>query len=549
MALGFTMLTGCGTTPLRGQTPAPTADENKIEVVDTPQTPVQDSLQHEREVRKILIEDAQKRFMELAPKARTGYSAQLDSLEVHMRHYLKNDTTRHNNIIVLDPTQADVAIALGMPVMVSVLAEVIKDTPQDQLKPDAPPVPFDEAFRASRNMAASYRSAAGIRSYTQNPSAYANHTEDAPRPCLIVPVSDHAIPFTIKGMSFDQKTEFGNTHEGWHCLDSKYSLNKAQMTALDSVDIRDFKAVLAMPDAIGAVSQIQSAEMLADVAGLGDMIRRGHGSDIIDATINWRTENTPFDFAHYSVPALKALKAHIEKTGLEAFRAQSFETARDLYIRLTDENRLTPTRLTTALQYLTGDDAQRTALDTAALTDGETKLALEYARHMKPDPLDDLIRGLGMNMPRVDTVLQQKLKDWDFVGTLENAAIKAGGAITPASLIEAYGTVQDSLRTDMVRGVNEVENREKMTLMKTFFTAYVTGVDYVAANAKHGIDIEVAAKDILAAGRAARQNQLPGHLPGNVIEFKPLPVQDVQKAPPAGQKLSNCGCGIARKPG
>lgn len=543
MALGFTMLAGCSTTPLRGQTPI--ADENKIEAVDTPQTPAQDSLLYAREIRRILLDDARQRFMELAPKARTGYSDQLDSLEVHMRHYLKNDTTRHNNIIVLDPTQADVAIALGIPVMVSTLAEILKETPEDQLKPDVPPVPFDEVSRASRNMAASYRSAVGIRSYTQNPSAYANHTEPTPRPCLIVPVSDHAIPFTIRGMSFDQKTEFGNTHEGWHCLDSKYSLNQEQMTILGSLDIHDFRSVLAMPDAIGAVSQIHSMEMLADVAGLGDMIRRGHGMEIIDATINWRTENTPFDFGHYSVPALKALKAHIEQTGLEAFRAQSFETSRDLYIRLTDDSRLTPARLTTALQYLTGDEAQRATLDTAALTDSETKLALEYARHMKPDPLDDLISGLGMNMPRVDTILQQKLKDWDFVSTLENAAIKAGGAITPASLIEAYGTVQDSLRRDMVQGVNEVENREKMTLMKTFFTRYVSSVDYVAANAEYGIDIEVAAKDILAAGRAADQNQLPD----NVIEFKPLPVPDVQKTPPAGQKLSNCGCGVTRKPG
>lgn len=542
MALGFTMLTGCSTTPLRGQTPI--ADETKIEVVDTPQTPAQDSLQHAREVRRILLDDARNRFMELAPKARTGYSDQLDSLETHMRHYLKNDTTRHNSIIVLDPTQTDVAIALGMPVMLSVMAEVLQETPQDQLKPNAPPVPFNEVLKASRNMAASYRSAAGIHSYTQNPSAYPNQTENTPRPCLIVPVSDHAIPFTIKGMTFDQKTEFGNTHEGWHCLDSRYKLNDAQITALDSVNIRDFKSVLATPNAVDAVSQIHSMEMLADVAGLGDMIRRGHSIDIIDASINWRTENTPFDFTHYSAPALKALKAHIEKTGLDAFRAQSFENARDLYIRLTDESRLTPARLTTALQYLTGDDAQRATLDTAALTDSETKLALEYARHMKPDPMDDLIRSLDLPA-RTDPVLRQKLRDWDFIGTLENAALKAGGAITPASLIEAYGTVQDSLRKDMVRGVNEIENREKMTLMKTFFTDYVTGVDYVAANAKHGIDIEVAAKDILAAGRAAG----PKHLPGNVIELKPLPAPEVRNKAPAGQKLSNCGCGVTRKPG
>ncbi len=556
VALGMTMLTSCGTSPMRAQAPVADQPREKIEAVDTPRHAVntndtppiaqQDSIEHAAEVRRILLNDARKRFTELAGSARTDYSAQLDSLEQHMRHYLQQDTSRHNNIIVLDPIQTDVAIALGLPGMLAVLADVIKETPADQIKPDAPPVPFGIIVSAADNMSDPYRSQAGIVSYTQTASAFPNQSEAASRPCLIVPLSDHALPFSIKGLTFDQKTEFGNTHEGWHCLDNKYRLTEAQMAVLDTVSLRDFATVKTQPDAIAAASSLHAMEMLADVASIGDMIRRGHDPKIIDAVIGWRTENTPFDFMHYSVPALKALKTHIADTGLDAFRATTHNDARTLYIRLTDENMLTPTRLATALEYLTGDSMTRARLQVESADNAETRRALAYARIMTPNPIGDLMRSFGRALTPADTTLQNKLKDWDFVATLENEAMAVGGAITPASVIEAYGNVQDSLRR-AITPENEIEQREKMTLMKTLFINYVSKVDYVVANTRHGVDIEEAAKDILARGRAAAL--LPQQ---NTIEFHPqhmTPPANTNAAPQKAQKLSACGCGVVRKPG
>lgn len=565
LALGATMFTGCGHAPLRAQDPvAPDEGREKIEAVETPRRSItasdtlpaaaQDSLEHAAEVRRILLTDARSRFAELSGSARTDYSAQLDSLEQHLRDYLKQDTSRHNNIIVLDPVQTDVAIALGLPVEIAVIADLLKETPPSQINPDTPPVPFGVITHAADNMSDPYRSRAGIISYTQTPSAFPNQNENGSRPCLIVPMSDHALPFTIKGLTFDQKTEYGNTHEGWHCLDNKYRLTDAQMAVLDTVNLKDFTAVKANPDAIAAGSSIHAMEMLADVASIGDMIRRGHDAKIIDAVIHWRTDNTPFDFLHYSVPALQALKTHIADTGLEAFRATTHNEARALYLRLTDENMLTPARFATALEYLTGDAATRVRLQIESAGNDDIRRGVAYAKIMTPDPMSDLIRSFGRAMAPADTALVNNLQAWDFVATLENEAVAVGGAITPASVIEAYGNVQDNLRR-AITPENEVEQREKMTLMKTFFINYLRKVDYVEANARHGVDIEDAAKDILAKGRAVAE------LPPNVIRITPqvqppqvnpataVPAANINAAPAKAQKISACGCGVARKPG
>lgn len=564
VALGVTMLTSCGHAPLRAQAPVDDQPREKIEAVETPRisaiagnTPpvtAQDSLKHADEVRRILLADARKRFAELSTSARTDYSAQLDSLERHMRDYLQQDTSRHNNVIVLDPIQTDVAIALGLPVEIAVMADVMKETPAAQIRHDAPPVPFGVITSAADNMSDFYLSKAGVISYTQTASAFPNQSEPESRPCVIVPMSDHALPFTIPGLTFDQKTEFGNTHEGWHCLDNKYRLTAAQMAVLDTVDIKDFTALKGQPDAIAAASSIHAMETLADVASIGDMVRRGHDPKIIDAVIRWRTGNTPSDYLHYSVPALKALKTHIAETGLDAFRATTHDDARGLYIRLTDENILTPSRLATALDYVTGDSTTRARLQVESIENAETRIAVAYAKIMTPDPVGSLVRSFGRVMTPPDTALQAKLKTWDFFSVLEKEAVAVGGAITPASVIEAYGNVQDSLRR-AITPENEVEQREKMTLMKSFFINYVRKIDYVEANARHGIDIEVAAKEILTRGRTMSPES------SNVIELRPqqvtppapqdgmAPAANINAAPAKAQKISACGCGVTRKPG
>src|SRR5690606_16642195 len=162
----------------------------------------QDSLRAEV-IRRKLIQHAQENFPDLLPQARTGYSRELDSLEHQLRRYLRqNDTTLHNVIIVLDPNRLDAAVALGVPADLAVAVEVLAESRAADI---------GQAINAAQNMAMPYTSPSGIRTYTQNPSAYPNLEGHAPRPCLIVPISDHAAPFSIPGMTYAQKTVFANT--------------------------------------------------------------------------------------------------------------------------------------------------------------------------------------------------------------------------------------------------------------------------------------------------------------------------------------------------
>ncbi len=543
LVLSFTLMAGCTTTALRGQTPtsSPVDTGNRIEVVTSPPktqealVQEQDSLRR-MEVRRILLAEARSRYKSLLPMAETGYSQELDSLETHLRQYLKTrDTSRHNTIVVLDPTHTDVAIALGIPLAAAVMADVYTDTSERV-------VPFDVIMRAASHMADSYTSAVGINTYTQTASAYPNKAGEEARPCLIVPMSDHAVPFTIPGMTYSQKTEFGNTHEGWHCLDSRYSLTDAHYATLDTLDIRDFKALATSPTGISAVSQLNGAETLADVAALGDMIRQGHSTAVLDATMNWRTANTPHDYVHYSVPALTALKTHIDSVGVENFRKLSHDDARALYLDITDKERLTTTRLTTALAYLNGTEESRAALVEEAKTNTETAKALVFGKGMTPDPLQDLIDSFTSTARPVDTALRTKLRAWDVVGTLEKKAIEQGGMITPETIIRAYGAVQDSLRIDMVNGGNEYENREKMTLTKAVFIRYVQIIDYVDANERHGVNIEESAAELLRAGREAiRVSEA-----AKTLQIIPLPA-NTNAAPEKPQRVAGCGCGVKSK--
>jgi len=539
LTLSFTLLASCGTTTLRGQTPstAPVETGNRIEVTITPQTSAQEQDSLRRiEVRRILLAEARSRYKELMPMAETGYSQELDSLETHLRQYLKaRDTSRHNTIVVLDPTHTDVAIALGIPLPAAVMADIYKDAPERVL-------PFDVIMRAADHMADPYVSGVGISTYTQTPSAYPNKADEAARPCLIVPMSDHAVPFSIPGMTYRQKTEFGNTHEGWHCLDSRYSLSDAQYTALDTLEIRDFKALATSPVGISAVSQLNGAETLADVAALGDMVRQGHGTAVIDAAINWRKANMPNDYVHYSVPALNALKEHIDSVGLDTFRKTSHDTARALYLDITDKERLTATRLTTALAYQNGSVENRAALIEAAKTDTETAKALAFARNMTPDPMLDLINSITTAMRPIDVNMGAKLREWDVIGTLEKKAIEQGGMITPETITRAYGAVQDSLRTDMLNGGNEYENREKMVFTRALFTRYVQMIDYVDANERHGVDIEKSAADLLRAGREA----LRVSEAAKTLQIIPLPAS-TRVGPEKPQRVAGCGCGVKSK--
>lgn len=501
--LGAALISGCATT-LEGQGPAQAATPPMQDTVTTvqqtpPQNPADTLSAEERryraEVHRILLRDAQTRYPELSETAQTGYSSQLKVLQDSLTSYLNRaDTTMHNAIVILDPSKVDVAVALGVPVRRAIEQAATRDgrtLPDDMMRSAAP------------NATMPHKSELGMPTYTQNPSAYPNMTEPEARPCLIIPVSDHALPFDVPGLTKAQKVEFTNTHEGWHCLDNRYRMTQAQMDALNENNPRNMRALLDSPDLATAVSVIHHKEALADIAAAGDMIRRGHDPALIDHMIKWRQNEVGHDYLHYSVPGLNLLKTRIAEMGTEALLQMAQPEARNLYFEINDATALKPAQITAMADYLLADAEGRTARRAAAPAGSDAAAGIAQALEiLKPTMPQRMLRDLIAAFVPPDGVLIEKLKEWDPLQELQTGAIERHGKITPETLIRAYGALQNELHGQL-HGEDDKLAREKMTILKGIFTRYVRAVDYVSVNQKYGVDIEVAERERLEHGRAA----------------------------------------------
>jgi hypothetical protein len=542
--LGAALISGCATT-LDGQSTAQAATPPMQDTVTTvqqapqaqAQTPADtlsaEEIRYRSEVRRILLRDAQERYPELSEAAQTGYSSQLKILQDSLTSYLNRaDTTMHNAIVVLDPSKVDVAVALGMPVRRAIEQAATRNgrtLPDDMMKSAAP------------NAAMPYESELGMPTYTQNPSAYPNMTEPEARPCLIIPVSDHALPFDVPGMTKAQKIEFTNTHEGWHCLDNRYRMTQTQMDALNESNPRNMRALIDKPDLATAASVIHHKEALADIAAAGDMIRRGHDPVLVDHMIKWRQNEVGHDYMHYSVQGLNLLKTRIAEMGIDAFLQMAQSEARDLYFEINDATALKPAQITAMADYLLADAEGRTARREAAEAGSDAAAGIAQALEMlKPAMPQQLLRDLIAAFVPPDSVLIEKLKEWDPVIELQTRTIEQHGKITPETLIRTYGVMQNELHSQL-HGNDDKLAREKMTIIKGIFTRFVRGVDYVGINQKYGVDIEAAERDLLERGRAAEPEifvgpRMPAPTGPRTAEIPASGSKPLNAATPA------CGC-------
>src|SRR6218665_2338020 len=271
--LGVALISGCATT-LEGTSPAKAAApatgtttlvQNQNVMGVAPAKPAEMSEQEtarRAEIRSILIVDAQMRYPELAEKGTNAYSQELKTLQTQLTEYLqRGDTAMHNAIVILDPAKIDVAVAIGVPLALVIQHEASK---YGKLADGS------MANTAAPNAAKTFRAESGVTTYTQNPSAYPNMDNAAAQPCLIIPASDHAYPFTIPGFTHAQKIEFTNTQEGGQCRDSRYRMTTEQMEALQKGSPNDAAQLAPNPNLLIAAAVIHHKETVADVAALGD---------------------------------------------------------------------------------------------------------------------------------------------------------------------------------------------------------------------------------------------------------------------------------------
>ncbi|HYD17291.1 MAG TPA: hypothetical protein VEF76_02290 [Patescibacteria group bacterium] len=515
-AIGVSLVTaGCTTNP-KPETrptvtdtvpsnPAPTApdppqSEPAVQVMELEETvilPAREEARRER-VRSLLLEQARREVLKLAGASGGSYGQELSGLQRNLTAYLRrHGTTMHDRVVVLDPAKFEVSLALGYPVPQAV-----------QLLLTAQRAPTDAATIESitSHISVPYTNRFGTATVSQSPMAWMNMQREAPQACVIVPSSDHAVVTgNITGLTGPQQIEFTNRHEGWHCKDSKYNLRHLSRAEVEGLPANLTSALLATNAVAAEVYAVTyRKEALADAGAVGDMIRGGrYGIELIDVISGWRNRS-PQDTPHLSTPVLLGLKQRIMEMGLDAFRRLDDKAAEALYIDVTDTFGMTARSLRLNLQLDSGTPEQRRQIADAAATDNDAARAVLLYRFYKnvaavtpPPPLS-----------AQEQALAGQLRAYNAAQLLEDKAFALGGKITPQTMVAAYGVLQEELRAHTRREPANPLYPAQATKLQESFLWRVQGMDYVAANARRGVDI-VAVEPVLRSLHPALSSPAP----------------------------------------
>lgn len=424
-----------------------------------------------------LMDDAQKRYAEMMRLGETPYAAELKALEAGMNENIRQfgASRGHTRGVVLDPYHFDTGMALGF---------TERETVQKMLDhkgiTEIDDREFDDVVaRMGRTTTSLY----GFLTQTQEASAHDDGTANA---CMLIPTSDHGLLYPIPGMTMREQVDFINAHETRHCLNTKFTQTWEANEEVNAARVNGEWDLLVQNDRVLQLySGLIKAETYSDVAGAADRIRAGDGLHIIDALRQRRGEIIE-DTNHLSVFALDALKAHIEKVGLENFRKMPQADAEKLYNDITDNHGVSPKMLHTVYSWYV-DEKNPGALREAAKTDPEVARGIEMLKYFPdlnspPPPLPDPA------LTPAEKASQDRVMAFKPMEALEERAFKIAGKATPESYIRAYAALQTEFRADALKTADP-EIAEKMTYLQTMYMHHMWEVDFAAINRNHGVNI------------------------------------------------------------
>ncbi len=440
-----------------------------------------------------LIKEAQDSYFQLLPYARDDYSRYLQSLEDRLNGIIAKEHPNSNtSVIVINPMQMDVGLALGMdPYSVS-----ISMLQQQGVKPD-----FSTVFSMTDALTgAPFISAAGDTTYTQVPLTLpgspdmTGHTYN-----VVVPISDFAPVFSLDNMSRADFINMVDRHEGWHSIDFKNIFPTDAYTRLGQVDqlqLATMQQQLNSPDYMTFVCWGGNSESYADLGACGDLIRCGKDVSVIDDIAAFRLANNQ-DVQHMTPPVLWELKTRIDRMGVEEFRNLSEQETHQLYNDIMDSAGLNPARLTLAYHYMMTPPNERETFIENNKSDPDFIVAFSYMNcfmYWGENPgSTELAHYLAQNTPPAPEIiaLTMRVQAWDPHCELAERAFQIDGVITPVSLVKAYGQIIDELDDGLAAkdAYTQIEAQCRMVKLKNTFQQMVTTADYAALNADRGVDI------------------------------------------------------------
>ncbi|MDE1153425.1 MAG: hypothetical protein PW788_12885 [Micavibrio sp.] len=443
-----------------------------------------------------LVTDAQKKFVTLSQQAETSYSKDLVKQGKQLEGRLAADPqAKAKTVTVLDPNRFDAGVALGVsPVLL--VRDLLGEKGIEASGPDL--------IAMTAHMASQQPYRYGIQMYTQDPLTIPDASTDKNGACVIVPSSDHS-PYLVPGFTYNQRLSFINRHEGWHCLDDRYpTAPVGQSIGLQGRPIAD---VLADKELMQTIANQTRKEALADVGALGDMIRfEGASLDVLDAASTWRAAN-PHDILHISSPVIDAFKAHVAAYGIENFRKLPDNVAAEFYYGAVEEAGHTAKSVEYSLLYEATSRREQMAVRAKLDKEPEFHKALKYHQiYMRAEPAQ---ADPAAPLTTAENAVYQQVRAYNGFQALDAKAFELDGKITPASLIHAYGQLQEGLLAKLKADPENAATPALMTKLQQSLLYGITRMDYVAANARHGVDIVKQEPSLAAFAKPADAGKAP----------------------------------------
>ena len=262
----------------------------------------------------------------------------------------------------------------------------------------------------------------------------------------------------VINMSTQEFADFVNAHESWHCLDIRYMQDTGDGLA-------------------GAVKQ-NRAEMFADIGGVREGIRNGADLSLIDkaAALHaaWAFLTGP---AHAKAPAesdkhfesivyatqdgLSALKARIEKMGIDNFRKLDREQVRALDYEITDAHCLTYAQAQALQAYYATGQAPAAARPLVARLKA---LAAASVRDATPAELAARKKS-GLEASNNGGLTEQAAEQ-SVLEKLKARARELGSATSLADQLKARQEMTDSLRDNLLHdGSSERATEAQLKLL------------------------------------------------------------------------------------
>lgn len=471
--LGVTLLAGTA----RAQEP-PKAPEAPPSSAVEQKAPVDAETQRRNEIRDTLLRQARRDFVtDTAAFSPSAYSRELRTLQDHVTAFLKkNDGRIRDRAIVIDPRRFAEGLALGLgPRLTALVLLGAQDGPGGNL------------IGTAVYMGATYEIPKyGIETYSPSPAALGPADRKKASPCVLIPTSDFALQGRVPQLTVEEDREYTNRHESWHCMDYGRHLRVFSDRDISAVDEETLAASVKNKTHLRIFAIKYNKEAFADVAALGDMVRAGHGMDIIDKIIEWRSARTQ-DLGHRSMPVLEALKKDINAIGLENFRAMTDEHAHSVYYTVMEEHGMTAKNLEVALKYAHAGGKHKAKFDRAAQRNPEVANGIVFSQYLYPT--EETEDAPEAPETEAEKALADSVAAWPALDILKGQAFRDSGKITPGTLIRAYETLLDGMRVQMKENPADPLPDLRMTKLQQVFIDSLTTIDYVAANDAVGVDI------------------------------------------------------------